>query len=66
MNGARDHGGEPGLAMARHGGRVADWADLSTGINRQPCPMPDLPARLWTDLPRAADLAALRAAAAAL
>lgn len=60
----RDHGGDLERAMARFGGTGADWIDLSTGINRQPWPLPDLPARLWRDLPRAGDLAALRAAAA--
>ena len=45
----RDHGGDLGRAKALYGGN--DWIDLSTGINRQPYPLPELPAHLWTDLP---------------
>lgn len=53
----RDHGGNLDAARARYG--AGDWIDLSTGINRVPWPVPDLPARAWTDLPTAADKAAL-------
>jgi cobalamin biosynthetic protein CobC len=60
----RDHGGDLDRAMTEYGGK--DWIDLSTGINRQPYPLPTIAARLWHDLPRAADLADLRAAASAL
>ncbi|WP_296473627.1 threonine-phosphate decarboxylase CobD [Roseinatronobacter sp.] len=57
----RDHGGNIDQAQARFGGQ--DWVDLSTGINRQPYPVPDLPAHVWTDLPtRAAQTALMRAA----
>ncbi len=57
----RDHGGNIDQAQARFGGQ--DWVDLSTGINRQPYPVPDLPAQVWTDLPtRAAQTALMRAA----
>lgn len=45
----RDHGGNIDAAKARFGG--TDWIDLSTGINRQPYPLPPLPASVWTDLP---------------
>ncbi len=45
----RDHGGNIDAAKARFGG--TDWIDLSTGINRQPYPLPTLPAYVWTDLP---------------
>ena len=45
----RDHGGNLDQAMALHGGD--DWIDLSTGINRRPWPMPELPADLWRNLP---------------
>lgn len=61
---SRDHGGDMGRAMARHGGNAEDWIDLSTGINRQPYPLPPLAPRLWADLPRADDLSRLTAAAA--
>ena len=47
----RDHGGNIDSAMAQFGGAAADWIDLSTGINRQPYPVPDLPISAWTMLP---------------
>ncbi len=59
----RDHGGNLDAALARFGG--TDWIDLSTGINRQPYPVPLLPGPVWTDLPRASATAALTAAAQA-
>jgi cobalamin biosynthetic protein CobC len=49
--------------MASYG--EAGWIDLSTGINRVPYPIGPLAPRLWQDLPRAADLARLKEAAAA-
>ncbi|MBM3611358.1 MAG: threonine-phosphate decarboxylase [Alphaproteobacteria bacterium] len=58
----RDHGGDLDRARAAYGD--GDWIDLSTGINRAPWPLPALPARAWTALPTAADLAALEEAAA--
>ena len=58
----RDHGGNLDLACARFGGRVDDWIDLSTGINRQPYPVGDLPQRAWTALPSRAEIEALHAA----
>lgn len=60
-----DHGGNMDAAMARFGGGPQDWIDLSTGINRVPYPLPDLPARAWTDLPTRADMDRLSAAARA-
>ncbi|MBI1172733.1 threonine-phosphate decarboxylase [bacterium] len=45
----RDHGGNLDWAKARYGGD--DWIDLSTGINRVPYPVPDLPAEAFTALP---------------
>jgi cobalamin biosynthesis protein CobC len=50
-NSMRDHGGDLGRAKALYGGD--DWIDLSTGINRQPYPLPALDPHLWTDLPHA-------------
>lgn len=47
----RDHGGGVDAAAARYGGRRDDWLDLSTGINPQPYPLPDLPGDAWTALP---------------
>ncbi|MFP4328510.1 MAG: threonine-phosphate decarboxylase CobD [Paracoccaceae bacterium] len=60
----RDHGGDTDTAMRRHGGRRADWIDLSTGINALPYPVPDLPPDAWTALPRQSELRELQMAAA--
>lgn len=59
----RDHGGNLDAARARFGG--TDWIDLSTGINREPYPLPPLPPEAWTALPTAPAKAALLAAAQA-
>src|SRR5260221_1110776 len=59
----RDHGGNLDVACARFGGRVEDWIDLSTGINRQPYPIDELPQRSWTALPSRAEIEALHEAA---
>lgn len=57
----RDHGGNIDAAMARFGG--AEWIDLSTGINRVPYPVPEIPLADWTMLPtRTAKTAVLDAA----
>ncbi len=56
-----DHGGNIDAAKARWG--AGDWIDLSTGINRVPYPVPELPSEAWTMLPTAAQKAALVAAA---
>jgi cobalamin biosynthetic protein CobC len=45
------HGGALDAAVARHGGRRADWLDLSTGINPVAYPVPDIPAAVWQALP---------------
>jgi cobalamin biosynthetic protein CobC len=58
-----DHGGNLDVAMRRFGGRVEDWIDLSTGINRRPYPVPALEPRHWTALPSRADIEALHEAA---
>lgn len=47
------HGGDLDLAVARYGGARAEWIDLSTGINRRPYPVGELPAACWTALPDA-------------
>ncbi|MFC0342080.1 threonine-phosphate decarboxylase CobD [Paracoccus niistensis] len=59
----RDHGGN--LDEARVAWGQGDWIDLSTGINRQPYPLPELPPEAWTNLPTASARAALMEAAAA-
>ncbi|MBP0484878.1 threonine-phosphate decarboxylase CobD [Sagittula salina] len=63
MEETRDHGGNLDAAMARWGGEMADWVDLSTGINRLPYPVPEIPARAWQALPTRSDMARLVAAA---
>ncbi|MEO0913212.1 MAG: threonine-phosphate decarboxylase CobD [Pseudomonadota bacterium] len=59
----RDHGGNLGAAIQRFGGAAEEWIDLSTGINRQPYPLPALPPEAWTALPTAEAEADLIAAA---
>ena len=59
----RDHGGNLDVACARFGGRVEDWIDLSTGINRQPYPIGEVPQWSWTALPSRAEIEALHEAA---
>lgn len=55
----RDHGGNLDVACQRFGGRVEDWIDLSTGINRQPFPAGELQMRHWTALPSRAEIESL-------
>jgi cobalamin biosynthetic protein CobC len=59
----RDHGGNLDVAQARFGGRLEDWIDLSTGINRRPYPVPPLAPRHWSMLPSRSDIDSLHAAA---
>ncbi len=58
-----DHGGNLDLARRRFGGRPQDWIDLSTGINRHPYPVPQLPMRCWSALPSRAEIDTLHEAA---
>ncbi|QDY69553.1 threonine-phosphate decarboxylase CobD [Qingshengfaniella alkalisoli] len=53
------HGGDLGDAVSRFGGNIADWLDLSTGINRVPYPVTEISTHLWRSLPTAADHTAL-------
>lgn len=46
-----EHGGRLRRAAAEHGIPVADWLDLSTGINPLGWPVPALPAAAWARLP---------------
>ena len=46
-----EHGGNLDMAMQRFGGRAQDWIDLSTGINRQPYPVGEVPSDCWSALP---------------
>lgn len=50
-----DHGGGILDASRRYGIPVADWLDLSTGLNPLGWPVPDVPARLWQRLPETTD-----------
>lgn len=59
----RDHGGDLDRAIARFGGREADWIDLSTGINRRPWAMPPVSEAAWRRLPTRTDHAGLLNAA---
>jgi len=59
------HGGNLQQAMARHGGAVGDWLDLSTGINPLGWPVPPLPQAAFEPLPRRDGLESLCAAARA-
>jgi cobalamin biosynthetic protein CobC len=60
---SRDHGGNLDVAQARFGGKLEDWIDLSTGLNRRPYPLPELPPRHWNALPSRSDIQSLHAAA---
>ena len=59
----QDHGGNLEVALARFGGRALDWIDLSTGINRSPYPVGEVPPHRFYALPSGADLASLHEAA---
>ncbi len=58
-----EHGGRLRQAAAHYDIPLADWLDLSTGINPQGWPVPTLPAAVWQRLPESDD--GLEAAAAA-
>lgn len=45
------HGGGVTDAARVYGGAVSDWLDLSTGINPNPVPLPDISADAWHRLP---------------
>jgi len=46
-----EHGGNLQQAAQQYGRPLADWLDLSTGINPQHYPIPDLPPSLFQRLP---------------
>jgi cobalamin biosynthesis protein CobC len=58
-----EHGGNLDLALQHFGGRLEDWIDLSTGINRQPYPVPPLSPRHWSALPSRSETESLHEAA---
>lgn len=45
------HGGQLSAAAAHYGIAEHRWLDLSTGINPQGWPVPEVPARVWQRLP---------------
>lgn len=45
------HGGRLDIAIAQFGGKKEDWLDLSTGINPNPYPVPELLQDSWHRLP---------------
>ncbi|WP_438395705.1 threonine-phosphate decarboxylase CobD [Caballeronia sp. DA-9] len=49
------HGGNLHEAARRYGIALADWLDLSTGINPRAYPVPAVPADAWRRLPEDAD-----------
>ena len=57
-----EHGGNLDIAMQRFG-RAEDWIDLSTGINRQPYPVVELPSDCWSALPSRSGIESLHQAA---
>jgi cobalamin biosynthetic protein CobC len=50
-----EHGGRLRLAAEQWGIPLADWVDLSTGINPEVYPVPPLPADCWRRLPEEND-----------
>ncbi|YBV97186.1 threonine-phosphate decarboxylase CobD [Phyllobacteriaceae bacterium JZ32] len=46
-----EHGGALDRAIARFGGTRADWLDLSTGINPEAFPLPEIAPEIWNRLP---------------
>ena len=59
------HGGDLGGLREAFPDAPEPWLDLSTGINPVPYPVPPVEASAWTRLPEAAEVRALREAAAA-
>ena len=45
------HGGRLDEAVAKFGGKRSEWLDLSTGINPNSYPLPEIPAQAWSKLP---------------
>lgn len=46
-----EHGGNLSLAAAQYGIPLENWLDLSTGINPNGYPVPEIPAAIWQRLP---------------
>jgi cobalamin biosynthetic protein CobC len=58
-----EHGGNIDFALSHFGGRAEEWIDLSTGINRQPYPLRELPSNSWSALPSRSAIESLHRAA---
>ena len=50
-----NHGGQLQLASIRYQIPLADWVDLSTGINPTSYPLPAMPTKCWQRLPETND-----------
>ena len=59
------HGGHLGAARRWFPDAPQPWIDLSTGVNPQPYPLPEIAPEAWTRLPDPSAVARLEAAAAA-
>jgi len=46
-----EHGGRLRRAAVEYGIPLADWLDLSTGVNPNGWPVPPIPAETWARLP---------------
>lgn len=57
-----EHGGNLSAASQQYGIALADWLDLSTGINPDGYPVPAIPAAAWQALPTEHDTLAATAA----
>jgi len=60
-----EHGGDLASIRAAFPDAPLPWIDLSTGINPWPYPLGQIPRAAWQDLPSAAEMERVRAAAAA-
>lgn len=54
-----EHGGNLLAAMKAYGGERDEWLDLSTGISPFTPDIPDIPTRIWRDLPDPSDVSRL-------
>lgn len=54
-----EHGGNLEAAIKTYGGKRAEWLDLSTGISPFTPHIPDIPVRIWRDLPDPSDVSQL-------
>lgn len=50
-----EHGGNLSAAAQQYGIPLASWLDLSTGINPNHYPLPDIPSKAWQRLPEDSD-----------